>query len=204
MTTNTTATEEADTEESLGTSEEEATQALETLVALPDNALQQAPTTEETAPKYTVALIGQWVDESSKKIDTEGKYKSLDDFIGEPKPNSGLLRGLAKTFLGWSDKAPEGNGVLAKEARLYSPYDTIGTVFGSEIPADAKLYAVYFSLNKPPEEPFPQDPFSVVAVSKLADRLKDLVNQNTVQLIVIFQQKKPCLIRIMLLKKKIV
>lgn len=148
---------------------------LDTAVVEENTLMAKAPT-----PPNTVQLIGQWVNESSEHIDTHRTYDNLDVVIGKPEANSGLLRGLAKTFLGWSDKPPVDNGALAPESRLYSPYDTIGTVFPAGIPADAKLYGVYFSINQPPEKPFPQDPFSLVALGKLVDQLKTLVNQNTV------------------------
>lgn len=128
-----------------------------------------------------VTLVGQWINDSSEKKDTPIHYE-LTDKIGKPEYNSGLLRGLAKQFLGWSDKAPVGNGVLAKGAKLFSPEDTIADVFGSSIPADAKIYAVYYEINKPYGDPFPQDPFSVVAVGNVLDNLKDRVNKNKVMI----------------------
>lgn len=148
---------------------------LDTAVVEEDTLMAKAP-----AAPNTVQLIGQWVNDSSEHIDTHRTYDNLDDVIGKPEANSGLLRGLAKTFLGWSDMPPVENGALAPGARLYSPFDTIGTVFPDGIPAEAKLYGVYFSINQPPEEGFPQDPFSQVALGQLADQLKTLVNQNTV------------------------
>lgn len=148
---------------------------LDTAVVEEDTLMAKAP-----AAPNTVQLIGQWVNDSSEHIDTHRTYDNLDDVIGKPEANSGLLRGLAKTFLGWSDKPPVDNGALAPDARLYSPFDTIGTVFPAGIPAEAKLYGVYFSINQPPEEGFPQDPFSLTALGQLADQLKTLVNQNTV------------------------
>lgn len=147
---------------------------LDTAVVDEDSLMAKAP----TAPN-TVQLIGQWVGESSKKIDTTKTYDGLDEKIGQPEPNGGLLRGLAKTFLGWSDKPPVDNGALAPGARLYSPDDTIGTVFPDGIPADAKLFGVYFSINKP-EDPFPSSKFSLLTLGTLARQLNILVNQNTV------------------------
>lgn len=132
---------------------------------------------EGTEPNVT--LVGQWVEDSSKKVDTKKHYE-LSEKIGSPKYNSGLLRGLAKQFLGWSDKEPVGNGVLAEGAKLFSPEDTIADVFGSSIPNDAKIYAVYYEINNPYGEPFPQDPFSVAAVGNVLDNLKDRVNKNKV------------------------
>ncbi len=128
-----------------------------------------------------VTLIGQWVDESAKKVDTPKHYK-LTDKIGKPAPNSGLLRSLAKQFLGWSDKKPVANGVLAEGAKLFSPEDTIADVFGTSIPNDAKIYAVYYEINNPYGDPFPQDAFSVVAVGNVLDNLKGRVNKNNVMI----------------------
>ncbi|MFR1323859.1 MAG: hypothetical protein ACLSBL_02020 [Ezakiella massiliensis] len=97
-----------------------------------------------------VTLVGQWINDSSKKEDTP-KYYELTDKIGTPLYNSGLLRGLAKQFLVWSDKEPTANGVLPEGARIFSPQDKISDVFPNGIPADAKLYAVYYEINNPME-----------------------------------------------------
>lgn len=103
--------------------------------------------TEPEEEKYgTVKLMDMWTEKSSKKISFDRSYKSSDEKIGKPAVNGGLLRGLAKTFLAWSDKKPERNGHLAEGARYFSPEDTIGTVFPNGIPEGAELYAVYFSL----------------------------------------------------------
>lgn len=126
-----------------------------------------------------VTLVGQWVNDSSQKKDVSKHYE-LTDKIGSPEYNSGLLRGLAKQFLGWSDKAPADNGVLAEGAKLFSPEDTIGDVFGSSIPNDAKLYAVYYEVNKPYGDPFPQDPLSLLALGGVLANLKDRVNKNEI------------------------
>ncbi|MDU2294000.1 MAG: S-layer homology domain-containing protein, partial [Peptococcus niger] len=126
-----------------------------------------------------VTLVGQWINDSSEKVETKKHYE-LTDKIGNPEYNSGLLRSLAKQFLGWSDKAPVGNGVLADGAKLFSPEDTIADVFGSTIPSDAKIYAVYYEVNNPYGDPFPQDPFSVAAVGNVLDNLKSRVNKNEV------------------------
>lgn len=128
-----------------------------------------------------VTLVGQWINDSAEKKDTPKHYE-LTDKIGDPEYNSGLLRSLAKQFLGWSDKAPVGNGVLADGAKLFSPEDTIADVFGSSIPADAKIYAVYYEINNPYGTPFPQDPLSVVAVGSVLENLKDRVNKNKVMI----------------------
>ncbi len=130
-------------------------------------------------PQPNVTLVGQWINDSSKKEDTPKHYE-LTDKIGKPLYNSGLLRGLAKQFLGWSDKAPVGNGVLADGAKLFSPEDKISDVFGSSIPKDAKIYAVYYEVNKPYGDPFPQDPLSLLAVGSVLENLKDRINTNEV------------------------
>lgn len=132
-------------------------------------------------PAHNVTLVGQWIDDSSKKEDTP-KHYNLDDKIGPPLYNSGLLRGLAKQFLGWSDKAPVGNGVLADGARLFSPEDKISVVFGNSIPKDAKIYAVYYEINNPYGAPFPQDHFSLTALSGVLENLKDRVNKNSISI----------------------
>lgn len=131
------------------------------------------------AAEPNVTLVGQWVNDSSQKKDVPKHYE-LTDKIGTPEYNSGLLRGLAKQFLGWSDKAPAGNGVLADGAKLFSPEDTISDVFGSSIPNDAKLYAVYYEVNKPYGDPFPQDPLSMLALGSVLENLKDRVNKNEI------------------------
>lgn len=128
-----------------------------------------------------VTLVGQWINDSSEKKDTPKHYE-LTDKIGDPEYNSGLLRSLAKQFLGWSDKAPVDNGVLAKGAKLFSPKDTIADVFGSSIPADAKIYAVYYEINKPYGEPFPQDPLSLLALGAVLKNLEGRVNSNKVMI----------------------
>lgn len=126
-----------------------------------------------------VTLVGQWVDDSSKKINTD-KFYGPDDKIGKPEYNSGLLRGLAKQFLVWSDKEPKENGILPEGARIFSPEDKISDVFPDGIPADAKLYAVYYEINNPYGKPFPQDPFSLTALSGVLENLKGRVNNNKV------------------------
>lgn len=125
-----------------------------------------------------VTLVGQWVGESSKKEDTP-KYYELTDKIGQPKPNGGLLRGLAKQFLGWSDKAPVANAELAEGAKLFSPEDTIADVFGKSIPDDAKIYAVYYEMNGY-DEPLSTSKFSVGSIFKAKADLESKVNNNKV------------------------
>lgn len=128
-----------------------------------------------------VTLVGQWVNDSTTKEDTPKHYK-LTDKIGYELYNSGLLRGKAKQFLGWSDKAPVGNGVLADGAKLFSPEDTIADVFGSSIPKDAKIYAVYYEINKPYGAPLSKSPFALLEPGKLATEIKDRINDNKVMI----------------------
>lgn len=130
-------------------------------------------------PETNVTLVGQWVNDSSEKKDTPKHYE-LTDTIGKPEYNSGLLRGLAKQFLVWSDKEPTANGVLPEGARIFSPEDKISDVFPNGIPEDAKLYAVYYEINNPYGKPFPQDPFSLIAVGSVLENLKGRVNNNKV------------------------
>lgn len=116
------------------------------------------------APSYqgTVTLVGQWTDESQKRIDTiSDSYTNPNDKIGKPVFNGGLLNGLAKVFLGWTDKPlpkdDEGktlNGKIAEGARWFSPEDKISAAFPGGIKKDSKLYAVYYSLNDP-DDPLP-------------------------------------------------
>lgn len=125
----------------------------------------------------SVTLVGQWTGGSKEKKDTTKIYSALEDPIGDPEVNGEPPLSLFKTFLGWSDKAPVGNGDLDEGARLFSPSDSIGSAFPDSIPNDAKLYAVYYSVNKP----------ETAAISKgirlLANYVKNLsneLNQNSV------------------------
>ena len=128
-----------------------------------------------------VTLVGQWVNESTIKENTP-KYYKLTDKIGNEKFNEGLLRGKAKQFLGWSDKAPVANGVLDDGAKLFSPEDTIADVFGISIPKDAKIYAVYYEINKPYGAPLPTNPLALVVPGYLATEIKDKINANKVMI----------------------
>ena len=132
---------------------------------------------EPVGAEPNVTLVGQWINDSSKKEDTPNHY-DLTDKIGKPLYNSGLLRGLAKQFLGWSDKAPIGNGVLADGAKLFSPEDTIADVFPNGIPKDAKIYGVYYEINKPYGDPLPSSPFPNSVPGQLATDIKDRINDN--------------------------
>ncbi|MDY4560989.1 MAG: cell wall-binding repeat-containing protein [Peptostreptococcus porci] len=102
----------------------------------------------------TITRVGQWTGESTVIKNDTINVSSGSDKLGTPIPNYGLLRGLAKTFLGWSDKEPVGNGEIAEGARLFSPEDTVSKAFPNGIDADSKIYAVYFSLNDP-KSPLP-------------------------------------------------
>lgn len=132
-------------------------------------------------PQPNVTLVGQWTGESSRKEDTPKHYE-LTDKIGMPIQNDGLLRKLAKQFLGWSDKAPVANGVLAEGAKLFSPEDTIEDVFGDEIPTDAKIYAVYYEINNPYGDPIPSDPTANLALAGILQKLEENVNKNTIKI----------------------
>ena len=80
-----------------------------------------APASTPTANyNGSVSLIGQWTNESRVKNDTVGNYTTGTDKLGSPLANPGLFRGIAKTFLGWSDKPPV-DGKIAEGARLFSP-----------------------------------------------------------------------------------
>ena len=139
------------------------------------------PVGEPLTGDENVTLVGQWINDSTTKEDTKKHYE-LTDKIGYPLYNSGLLRGLAKQFLGWSDKAPVDNGVLADGAKLYSPEDTIADVFGSSMPADAKIYAVYYEINKPYGDPLPKNPFALLVPGQLATEIKNRINANKVMI----------------------
>ncbi len=130
------------------------------------------------APDYSgkVTFVGQWVGESSNKKDTERSFTSASDKLGAPEANGGLLRGLAKTFLAWSDQPAVDNGHLAPGARYFSPEDTIATAFPNGIPADAKLYGVYFSLLEN-DAPIKSN-FDIISLGSIASKFKNIINNN--------------------------
>lgn len=139
---------------------------------------------KEAAPNYegTVYFLGQWTDESTNKKDSTKTFHAATDKLGDPLPNPGLYRGAAKTFLGWSDKAPVNNGELAEGARLFSKEDTIATAFPNGISEGAKLYGVYFSLNEP-DQPFPTDTFGMgFAIMGGMKKIKINENKATINL----------------------
>lgn len=126
-----------------------------------------------------VTFVGQWVNESSQKIDTVRNFDSANDILGEPENNPGLLKGLAKIFLGWSDKAPVENGKLADGARLFSANDKISLVFPDGIPENAKIYGVYWSVNAP-DSAFSN--FSVFSFSGIANKMKEDLDRTTISI----------------------
>lgn len=88
------------------------------------NSIQPTPVQSEnstTEKNYNgkVTFVGQWIKDSSKRIDTEREFSSPDNKIGKQEPNSGLLRGLAKIFLAWSDKPPVDNVTLHLELDIF-------------------------------------------------------------------------------------
>ncbi|MCF2707230.1 hypothetical protein I6E29_08140 [Arcanobacterium haemolyticum] len=120
-------------------------------------------TPQEGSRNYagTVTLDGQWTNESTALVTTEREYTAATDKIGNPEPNTGLLRGLGKVFLGWSDKAPDPEtGGVSEGGRLFSAEDTIATTFPEGLPQEPRLYGIYFSLNAP-QAPLPTDRFSL-------------------------------------------
>lgn len=170
-------TVEDKTDDVTGESEEEKPAEEETEEELEISEEEPKEAVGEGTPNVT--LVGQWINDSSEKKDTPKHYE-LTDKIGTPLYNSGLLRGLAKQFLVWSDKEPTANGVLPEGARIFSPEDKISDAFPNGIPEDAKLYAVYYEINNPYGKPFPQDPFSLIAVGSVLENLKGRVNNNKV------------------------
>ena len=131
-----------------------------TPASIPASTPTSAPASTPTANyNGSVSLIGQWTNESRVKNDTVGNYTTGTDKLGSPLTNPGRFRGIAKTFLGWSDKPPV-DGKIAEGARLFSPEDTVATAFPNGIGGDSKLYGVYSSLNDQ-DTPFPDDIFDM-------------------------------------------
>ena len=129
-----------------------------TPASIPASTPSSAPASTPTANyNGSVSLIGQWTNESRVKNDTVGNYTTGTDKLGSPLTNPGLFRGIAKTFLGWSDKPPV-DGKIAEGARLFSPEDTVATAFPNGIGGDSKLYGVYYSLNDQ-DTPLPDSTF---------------------------------------------
>lgn len=139
-----------------------------------------APASTPTANyNGSVSLIGQWTNESRVKNDTVGNYTTGTDKLGSPLANPGLFRGIAKTFLGWSDKPPV-DGKIAEGARLFSPEDTVATAFPNGIGGDSKLYGVYSSLNDQ-DTPLPDSTFGM-ALSLLSGMDKFAIEDNKVKI----------------------
>ena len=141
-----------------------------------------APASTPTANyNGSVSLIGQWTNESRVKNDTVGNYTTGTDKLGSPLANPGLFRGIAKTFLGWSDKPPV-DGKIAEGARLFSPEDTVATAFPNGIGGDSKLYGVYSSLNDQ-DTPLPDSTFgmglSLISGMDILDVYKPENNDTT-------------------------
>ena len=134
---------------------------------------------------------GQWIGESSQKVDKEESYSSSADPIGEPLYNSGLLRSFAKVFLGWSDYEPVENGKVAPGAKLFSSQDSVKTYQeyvdkmkkekGAEYKGDKNvIYAIYYEINGF-NIPLAGDKFGAVGqVLGNVGNLKSLVNKNEI------------------------
>lgn len=135
--------------------------------------------------------MGQWVGESSQKVDKEETYSSLDDPIGDPLYNPGLLRSFAKVFLGWSDYEPVENGKVAPGAKLFSSQDSVKTYQeyvdkmkkenGAEYKGDKNvIYAIYYEINGF-NTPLAGDTFKAIGqVLGNVENLKSLVNKNEI------------------------
>ena len=151
-----------------------------TPASIPASTPTSAPASTPTANyNGSVSLIGQWTNESRVKNDTVGNYTTGTDKLGSPLANPGLFRGIAKTFLGWSDKPPV-DGKIAEGARLFSPEDTVATAFPNGIGGDSKLYGVYSSLNDQ-DTPLPDSTFGM-GLSLLGGMDKFAIEDNKVKI----------------------
>ena len=151
-----------------------------TPASIPASTPTGAPASTPTANyNGSVSLIGQWTNESRVKNDTVGNYTTGTDKLGSPLANPGLFRGIAKTFLGWSDKPPV-DGKIAEGARLFSPEDTVATAFPNGIGGDLKLYGVYSSLNDQ-DTPLPDSTFGM-GLSLLSGMDKFAIEDNKVKI----------------------
>ena len=151
-----------------------------TPASTPASTPTSAPASTSTANyNGSVSLIGQWTNESRVKNDTVGNYTTGTDKLGSPLTNPGLFRGIAKTFLGWSDKPPV-DGKIAEGARLFSPEDTVATAFPNGIGGDSKLYGVYSSLNDQ-DTPLPDSTFGM-ALSLISGMDKFAIEDNKVKI----------------------
>lgn len=151
-----------------------------TPTSAPASTPTSAPVSTPTANyNGSVSLIGQWTNESRVKNDTVGNYTTGTDKLGSPLANPGLFRGIAKTFLGWSDKPPV-DGKIAEGARLFSPEDTVATAFPNGIGGDSKLYGVYSSLNDQ-DTPLPDSTIGM-GLSLLSGMDKFAIEDNKVKI----------------------
>ena len=151
-----------------------------TPASIPASTPTSAPASTPTANyNGSVSLIGQWTNESRVKNDTVGNYTTGTDKLGSPLANPGLFRGIAKTFLGWSDKPPV-DGKIAEGARLFSPEDTVATAFPNGIGGDSKLYGVYSSLNDQ-DTPLPDSTFGM-GLSLISGMDKFAIEDNKVKI----------------------
>ena len=151
-----------------------------TPASIPASTPTSAPVSTPTANyNGSVSLIGQWTNESRVKNDTVGNYTTGTDKLGSPLANPGLFRGIAKTFLGWSDKPPV-DGKIAEGARLFSPEDTVATAFPNGIGGDSKLYGVYSSLNDQ-DTPLPDSTIGM-GLSLLSGMDKFAIEDNKVKI----------------------
>lgn len=151
-----------------------------TPASTPASTPTSAPASTPTANyNGSVSLIGQWTNESRVKNDTVSNYTTGTDKLGSPLANPGLFRGIAKTFLGWSDKPPV-DGKIAEGARLFSPEDTVATAFPNGIGGDSKLYGVYSSLNDQ-DTPLPDSTFGM-GLSLLSGMNKFAIEDNKVKI----------------------
>ena len=151
-----------------------------TPASIPASTPTSAPASTPTANyNGSVSLIGQWTNESRVKNDTVGNYTTGTDKLGSPLTNLGLFRGIAKTFLGWSDKPPV-DGKIAEGARLFSPEDTVATAFPNGIGGDSKLYGVYSSLNDQ-DTPLPDSTFGM-GLSLISGMDKFAIEDNKVKI----------------------
>lgn len=141
--------------------------------------------------EITLNRKGQWINESKTYQEEELKqYASENDIIGEQATNGGLLRGLAKQFLAWSDLPPVDNGVLSEGAKLFLPQDTVKSYQdyvkgmkakkGSEYTGDENtIYAVYYELNGFGN---PFNDWQTGSLGNVASQLASNINNNKVMI----------------------
>ena len=139
----------------------------------------------------TIKRIGQWTNESKTYQEEEVKqYTSENDIIDKQVTNGGLLRGLAKQFLAWSDLPPKDNGVLSEGAKLFLPQDTVKSYQdyvrgmkakkGSEYKGDENtIYAVYYELNGFGNS---FNDWQTGSLGSVASKLQNNINNNKVMI----------------------